>query len=299
MKKPIKIAFGARKGGVGKSTLCANIAGYLEEEGHRTLIVVCDDQDDLSQVYLQDSFDGIPSNPKYEKDNHNSLADVLLNGLDIHKAIYTTRDYPKYKKSASGMRIPDRNESIHLHILPAGKTLSEVVVPVGEDDDGNEQLIFTVLDDVLAPLYDEYEYILFDMATSNAEYSGISLLALGSADYVIVPLKPSPRDANSISLMADSIAKVNAAGCNTQLLGAVLNLYKKRESSKQLWLTTFRESLGNKMFQEIIFESSDVDKAETFGVPLCSFTSSRVGNQMHRLEHEIIKKIGAYNNGKL
>lgn len=292
MKKPIKIAFGARKGGVGKSTLCANIAGFLEEEGHKTLIVVCDDQDDLSEVYLHDSYDGIPSTPPYEKDNHKSLSDVLLNGLDVHEAVYTSRAFPKYKRSASGMRIPDRNESIYLHIMPAGKTLSEVVVPIGTDDNGNEQLIFTVLDDILEPLYDDYEYILFDMATSNAEYSGISLLVLGTSDYVIVPLKPSPRDANSISLMAESIAKVNAAGCKTKLLGAVLNLYKKGESSKQLWLSTFRESLGNMMFQEVIFESSAVDKAETFGVPLCSFTSSRVGNQIHRLEHEIIKKIG-------
>lgn len=288
-----KIAFGARKGGVGKSTFCANIAGCLEEAGHKTLIVVVDSQDDLPKVYLSENADGEESTPPFKESEYHSLTEVLLNGLNPKDAVYTSRNMTKYKRSVTGIRIPSRKEHINLHIMPAGADIPAIDIPNVSVDGSNEaQLTFGMLDEYLKGIFSDYEYVLYDMPTADAGYSGISLLALASADYVVVPLRPSPRDVNSIQLMTESIAEVNAIGSNTKLLGAVLNMYKKGESIKEYWKDSFSDSLGNIMFRTIIsIENAAYDKSETFGVPLCSFTSTRAGKEFEALTDEILKRI--------
>src|SRR4051812_20584981 len=49
---PVTISLFAKKGGVGKTTLSLNLAGYLASQNHRVLVIDADPQASLSQGLL-------------------------------------------------------------------------------------------------------------------------------------------------------------------------------------------------------------------------------------------------------
>ena len=68
------VAFHLQKGGVGKTTISGTLACESALTGHKTLIVDCDPQGNISSWFLKDP-------PKYE------LADVLQGKCFINDAI--------------------------------------------------------------------------------------------------------------------------------------------------------------------------------------------------------------------
>ena len=65
-----------QKGGVGKTTTAVNLAAYLAEEGHRTLLIDEDAQGNATSGLTMDS-------SRYEK----ALYDVLIGGLPAKEAL--------------------------------------------------------------------------------------------------------------------------------------------------------------------------------------------------------------------
>ena len=55
----LKFAITLHKGGVGKTTTTANLAGVLAEQGSRVLLIDCDSQGDLSSLFL-DGHESLP-----------------------------------------------------------------------------------------------------------------------------------------------------------------------------------------------------------------------------------------------
>ena len=155
-----------RKGGIGKTHSCINIAATLAMMGKKVLVVDGDSQINLSFFFLGDDatyFDGV-------KFNHNylTLLDVMNGTGKIQDAIIQKEYSVKRKFSNSFKRI-----DCEIDIVPGDKEMEGI---------STEDLM--LFKNTLAPIKDYYDYIIVDFPPAKND---CTLLYLIGCDYVIVP----------------------------------------------------------------------------------------------------------------
>jgi chromosome partitioning protein len=151
------VAFAHHKGGTGKTTSCLNIAGYLQKDGKRVLVVDCDPQANATS--------GLGVNPETLE---LSMYDVFMN---VFEGFPDVRIHDVITPTASG-----------IDLAPA--TLDLVGVEpylYGIEDRAG------VLKEALAEVRNAYDFILIDTPPSMGQFVINGLVA---ADHTIVTLDP-------------------------------------------------------------------------------------------------------------
>jgi chromosome partitioning protein len=159
------------KGGVGKTTLAANLAWHVSRHGeYRVLLLDFDPQFNASQ-YLMDY-------ATYETHvkTKGTVADLLIDSpqLRLRKA--------KKKKSAKSCiaKIEEYSDGEgHLDLLPSELALSHVVKNPSQMDHRLHKL--------LEQLRPHYDYIFIDSAPTD---SVLTTMALTASNYVLIPVRP-------------------------------------------------------------------------------------------------------------
>ena len=293
---PVKIGFAARKGGEGKTFGAVNIAGELIARGNRVLIVVCDQQNDLANRYLIDQ----PKNAKpYDRKNHVSLADVLVGKADIQDAIYLSRRYPVYEWGESvtkiyrdhGKDVPTR---VRERFRKAGNMYQLEIIPSGDDIYSidayytNDAPRYHLFDEVLAPILNNYDYIIFDIPP--AEHS-ISICAYAASDCLMIPYA-SIDAPDSVEKMAETIDMLNAIPeIHHQIRPFVyINKYHAGPLDEAL-MDIADESLGDIVLQHVIRNSREAEFAKADGIPLVSYKYTKIGEDISYLTDEMLERI--------
>ena len=153
-----RIAIYNRKGGVGKSTTCLNVAGCLDAEFHkRVLVVDCDPQANVTTCLL------LNSDINIEK----SVADIFAENKSGN---FNDFIYP--------VIIPDKNDKTDI------TTNISIVAGIKQElDRVNTQDMFA-LKDFLDLFEDKFDYCLIDCPPS---LNDVTINILCAADYIIVP----------------------------------------------------------------------------------------------------------------
>lgn len=188
------LAVSTRKGGVLKTSVTTNFAGILSESA-RVLIVDTDIQGDCAL-----SFGKNPDN--FET----TIYDVLTGRVkDIRKAIY-----PLYK---------------NIDILPANDSMLEFEFEVIGRPKFYHQP-FHLLREALAPIMNEYDYIVID---TPANFGLVQGNVLAVADRVIIPFQPETYSMRSLVKVISAIDnfRVNH-NARLKLLGVVATLVDSR-----------------------------------------------------------------------
>lgn len=149
------IAFAHHKGGTGKTTSCLNVAGYLQKDGKRVLVVDCDPQANATS--------GLGVDPERVEQ---SMYDVFMS---VFEGFPDARIADIIVPTASG-----------IYLAPA--TLDLVGVEpylYGIDDRAG------ILREVLTPVRDTYDFILIDTPPSMGQFVINGLVA---ADRTVVTL---------------------------------------------------------------------------------------------------------------
>jgi len=181
----IKLAIANQKGGVGKTTIAFNLAQILaERRGTKVLAIDNDPQGNLTSSFLE--------NPSELKGN-------IFNA-------YEEKDLEPERISKS------------LDFLGSNISLA----PVAERD---FQIIFRLKESIEklqnTPSLKTYDYVVIDCLPS---FGHLHLAALNAADYVVVPVKPSPYALAGMKDLFDTIKRIKKYfNPNIQVLGIIIN----------------------------------------------------------------------------
>ena len=256
--QPQIIAIANQKGGVGKTTTCANLGIGLAAAGKAPLLVDCDAQGSLSISLGYAQPDKLPFTLS------TAMERILL-------------DEPiAYREG-----ILQHEEGIDL--IPANIELSGLEVSLV-----NAMSRETVLKRILqADELEKYEYIIIDCLPSL----GILMInALAASDYVIAPVQAQKFALDGISLFLNAfkMVKANLNPC-LQLSGILLTMYDNTNMAKAVH-ETLLEQFPDLLFSTTISRSVEATNSTYEQKSLVTRKSSKLGKQYLDLAEEFLNR---------
>lgn len=234
------IALANQKGGVGKTTTSMNLAASLATLEKRVLLIDADSQANASSGLGVDL-------SKVDC----SIYECLINGTDVHEAIYTT-------------------DIDRLDIIPSNINLVGAEV---------EMLNFErreyILRSLLRPLDKEYDYILIDCSPSLGL---ITVNALTAADSVIIPVQCEYFALEGISKLLNTI-KIVKKKLNPELEieGFLLTMYDSRLRLANQIYDEVKRHFQELVFKTVIQRNVKLSEAPSHGLPAILYDADSTG----------------------
>lgn len=185
------IVFATGKGGTGKTSCAANVAGLAAQAGMRTLLIDLDSQANLG-------FDlGYADSENADGGAH--MVQTLV---------------------AKGTLTPVlTNVRPNLDVIPGGGELDDLEeLVLARQRRGQEGR--TMLRDALLGIVDNYELIIID--TPPSRRSALVLLALAAARWIVIPTKSDRASIKGLSVLAEQVVGIREVNPDIDVLGAVL-----------------------------------------------------------------------------
>lgn len=215
------------KGGVGKTTVTANVAGLLAQSDYRVLAVDCDTQGnlglDLGYADTQDD------------DGGKSLAAALLFGNEVHVL---------------------RDVRSNLDVIVGGEALHAASAALAAAKGRTDPRL--ALARVLAPLAGDYDMVLIDCPPGN---ESLQSAAITAARWALVPSKADDGTARGLAEIARRLDQVIDINPDLDLLGVVLfdvesQATTVRENARRM----IEDTIGTRdvIFDAVIRHSSSV-----------------------------------------
>lgn len=239
---PAKIAIANFKGGVCKTTTAVSFAQYSALLGYKVLFIDCDSQGSGTQYF------GLI--PDTEVNDDKTLLPYLIGKASSLKPSICETHWDG------------------LDIIPANLSLytAEFELPVKsinstKDNNGQAFKFYSVLNEGLKEIEDNYDIIVFDTPPSMGM---ISINALFAANSLIVPLPPSMLDFSStvqfFGMLKDVLGKLPAK--EFSFIRLLITKYEKSENSQAL-ITIIRQIFGEYVSMSMMPGSEAVRKADT------------------------------------
>ncbi|MFX1295487.1 MAG: ParA family protein [Promethearchaeota archaeon] len=298
------ISFINLKGGVGKTTCCANIAGELAQGNRKILVIDADAQANISTLLLNP--------PRYQKivlkidtpdaleNTKNTVYQIFLDEID------ETKEFdPETAILKNVVEIEKQGKKItplqYLDLLPASHELMQLEQKIVT----YSRTRFIILHKALQKLKNEYDFILIDCppniytATHNALYA---------SDFYIIPTTPEFLSLTGIPLLIRSLNKtiaikreekyeaVECAGILINMLNRQLKIHQEGIKRIKLALDIFKKKnmvdKKARVFDTMITNKVDVKKAAGEYTPICvKFPKSNSTAEYRNLCAKILDRI--------
>lgn len=247
------IAFLNQKGGVGKTTTCVNMAGYLAQMGKKVLLLDIDPQGNAS------------SNLGFEKDSKpKTIYDVIVDDNTIEEVIQKTK-------------------LENLDIIPSDVDLAGAEIELVQMNNREK-----VVRNILRKIVNNYDYICIDCPPSLGL---ITVNALTACDSVLIPIQCEYFALEGLSQLMYTIKLVKKhLNENIDVEGVVLTMKDNRSNLGQSVAQDISKYFGKKVYKTIIPRNIRLAEAPSFGEPICVYDPKCTGAIAYKaLTEEFLK----------
>lgn len=298
------------KGGVGKTTLTANLAASIAAEGRKVLIIDLDPQANLTFSFVS-----------VEEWKENYEQSKTLKSL--FKAFIDREPLPKISSLLIAPSIVNNcfKTGGELHLLCSHLGLIDVDIDLASSLGGgsmkyqieNFLSVYSILKKSIQELFVEserpYDIVLIDCPPNLGVVTKNAIVA---SDYYIIPARPDYLSTLGImelikhinELKEDYNANISKSSSNYEnimpaLAGIIFNMVSPRKDSR-LGVTTAQESyvkrvydLGFPVFDSMIRDSkSSYASAAEDAIPVCIKGNPKCKEELHNLMLEFLTKVG-------
>jgi len=234
------VAFLNQKGGVGKTTTCVNMAGYLASMGKRVLLLDIDPQGNAS------------SNVGIEKDSKpKTIYNVIVDDNTIDEVI-----------------LPTKLEN--LYVIPSDVDLAGAEIELVQMNNREK-----VVRNILRKVKDNYDYICIDCPPSLGL---ITVNALTACDSVLIPIQCEYFALEGLSQLMYTIKLVKKhLNEKIDVEGVVLTMKDNRSNLGQSVAEDITKYFGKKVYQTIIPRNVRLAEAPSFGEPIVMYDPKCTG----------------------
>ena len=204
------ITISNQKGGVGKTTTVVNIAARLAARGKNILIV---DFDPQGHCYI--ALGGSSENGVFNL--------MVTNSSPSQSVRKTERD--------------------GLHIIPGDRTTATAQIVLTA-----ENRPITAVQDVLKPLYKDYDYIIFDTAPS---VGGLQERAIWASNLVLLPTATEYLSSDGLAQVVNLLRILVDKGWKGKLAGILPTFYDEQTKESKATLEQLKASFGESVLSPI------------------------------------------------
>ena len=248
------IAIANQKGGVGKTTTAVNLAASLGVLEKRVLLIDADPQANATS------------------------------GLGIELTSVQTGTYQLLEHTALIGDSIIKTQSPNVDLVPSHIDLVAIEIELIDQDDREY-----MLQKALAPVIDQYDYILIDCAPSLGL---LTLNALTAADAVLIPIQCEYFALEGLGKLLNTIKSVQKIhNQDLDIEGLLLTMYDSRLRLSNQVVEEVKKHFDEMVFNTIIQRNVRLGEAPSYGESIISYDASSTGaNNYLSLAHELIEK---------
>ena len=249
------MAISNQKGGVGKTTTSINLASGLAHVGKKVLLIDFDSQGNATQ--------GLGAN---QNNSQATIYSVLMEGVPIQQAI-----------------VPKVNPRID--IVPANINLAGADLDMDKMEYGKEEL----LKKAIAPIRDQYDYIIIDCPPSLGL---LNTNALTAADSILIPVQCEYFALEGIMQLLNTITQARKnLNPKLEIEGVVLTMLDSRTNLGLEVVENVRGFFRERVYDTIIPRLIRLTEAPSHGKPIANYDPTSRGTEAYiNLAKEVIAR---------